>query len=157
VFIFRPLSTFTCRGQFEFFDWCWVAMGRFMMWYFATGFTCLKWLIELELCPWCAIWQLMDTIARFLIMARLKNVISVKRVGILLRTVPSGENVEMRSDRSPLPWLPPIAATPGPPELPVDPENNQTGEAIEFDSLVNWAVLDTPVLSVEFVPASVVS
>ena len=53
--------------------------------------------------------------------------------------------------------MPPIAATPGPPELPVDPENNQTGEAIEFDSFVNRVVLDTAVLPVEFVPARVAS
>mgnify|MGYP006964531649 CR=1 FL=1 len=53
--------------------------------------------------------------------------------------------------------MPPLAATPGPPALPVDLEDNQTGEAIEFDSLVNRAVLDTAVLPVEFVPARVAS
>ena len=47
----------------------------------------------------------------------------------------------------------PVAATtPGPRELPVDPEDNRTGEAMESESLVNRTVL-----SVEFVPASIVS
>ena len=40
----------------------------------------------------------------------------------------------------------PIAATPGPPELPVDTEDNQTGEGIESNPFENRAVLDTPVL-----------
>ena len=51
----------------------------------------------------------------------------------------------------------PVAATPGPPELPVDPEDNQTGEAMESDSLVNRTVLNASALPVEFVPASVFS
>ncbi|XP_015768317.1 PREDICTED: uncharacterized protein DDB_G0288805-like [Acropora digitifera] len=47
----------------------------------------------------------------------------------------------------------PVAATtPGPRELPVDPEDNRTGEAMESDSLAN-----RPVPPVEFVPASIVS
>lgn len=47
----------------------------------------------------------------------------------------------------------PIAATtPGPRELPVDPEDNRSGEAIESDSLVNHTVAP-----VDFVPASIVS
>ena len=47
----------------------------------------------------------------------------------------------------------PVAATtPGPRELPVDPEDNRTGEAMESDSSVNRTV--SPV---EFVPASIVS
>ena len=51
----------------------------------------------------------------------------------------------------------PFAATPGPPELPVDPVDNQTGEAMESDSLVNRAVMNASALPVEFVPGSVVS
>ena len=39
------------------------------------------------------IWKSMAIIVRFRIMARLKNVTFVKRLGILLRTAPSGENV----------------------------------------------------------------
>ena len=47
----------------------------------------------------------------------------------------------------------PVAATtPGLRELPVDPEDNRTGEAMESDSLAN-----RPVPPVEFVPASIVS
>ena len=47
----------------------------------------------------------------------------------------------------------PVAeTTPGPPEMPVDLEDNRTGEAMESDSLVNHTV---PL--VEFVPASIVS
>ena len=47
----------------------------------------------------------------------------------------------------------PVAATtPGPRELPVDPEDNHTGEAMESDSLVSRTVPP-----VEFVPASTVS
>ena len=47
----------------------------------------------------------------------------------------------------------PVAATtPGPRELPVDPEDNRTGEAMESDSLAN-----RPVPPVELVPASIVS
>ena len=47
----------------------------------------------------------------------------------------------------------PVAATTsGPRELPVDPEYNRTGEAVESDSLVNRTV--TPA---EFVPAGIVS
>ena len=47
----------------------------------------------------------------------------------------------------------PVAATtPGPPELPVDPEDNRSGEAMESDSLVNRTVPPF-----EFVPASLVS
>ena len=47
----------------------------------------------------------------------------------------------------------PVAATtPGPRELPVEHEDNRTGEAMESDSLVNCTV--SPV---EFVPASIVS
>ena len=47
----------------------------------------------------------------------------------------------------------PVAATtPGPRGLPVDPEDNRTGEAMESDSSVNC-----PVPPVEFVPASIVS
>ena len=47
----------------------------------------------------------------------------------------------------------PVAATtPGPRELPVDPEDNWTGEAKESDSLVNRTVPPG-----EFVPASIVS
>ena len=47
----------------------------------------------------------------------------------------------------------PVAATtPGQRELPVDPEDNRTGEAVESDSLVNRTVLP-----VEFVPGSIVS
>ena len=44
-----------------------------------------------------------------------------------------------------------VATTLGPPELPVDPEDNRTDEAMESDSLVNRTVL--PVKSV---PASIV-
>ena len=51
----------------------------------------------------------------------------------------------------------PVAANPGPPELPVDPEDNLTGEVMESDFLVNRAVLNGSALPVEFVPASVVS
>ena len=36
--------------------------------------------------------------------------------------------------------------------MPVDPEDNRTGEAMESDSLVNRTVLP-----VEFVPASIIS
>ena len=47
----------------------------------------------------------------------------------------------------------PVAATtPGPRELPVDPEDNRSGEAIESDSLVNRTVPP-----VDFVPANIVS
>lgn len=47
----------------------------------------------------------------------------------------------------------PVAATtPGPRELPVDPEDNRSGEAMESDSLVNRTVPP-----VDFVPASIVS
>ena len=47
----------------------------------------------------------------------------------------------------------PVAATtPGPRELPVDPEDNRSGEAMESDSLVNRTVPP-----VHFVPASIVS
>ena len=55
--------------------------------------------MELEWYPWCVtrlyqvIKKSMDVIVRFRIMARLKNVTFAKRLGILLRTVPSGENV----------------------------------------------------------------
>ena len=46
----------------------------------------------------------------------------------------------------------PVAATtPGPRELPVDPENNWSGEAMESDSLVNRRVPP------DFAPASIVS
>lgn len=47
---------------------------------------------------------------------------------------------EMRSDRSPYRDFrhEPVAATPGQPELPVDPEDNQTGEAMVSDSLVKF-------------------
>ena len=46
----------------------------------------------------------------------------------------------------------PVAeTTPGPRELPVDPEDNRSGEAMESDSLVNRTVP-----TVEFVPASTV-
>ena len=44
------------------------------------------------------------------------------------------------------------ATTIGPREVPVDPEDNRTGEAMESDSLVNHRVPP-----VEFVPASIVS
>ena len=47
---------------------------------------------------------------------------------------------------------PVVATTPGPPELPVDLEDNQTGEAMESDSLLNRTVPPF-----EFVPASIVS
>ena len=47
----------------------------------------------------------------------------------------------------------PVAATtPGPRELPVGPEDNRTGEAMESDYLAN-----RPVPPVEFLPASIVS
>ena len=47
----------------------------------------------------------------------------------------------------------PVAATtPGPCELPVDPEDNRTGKAMESDSFVNLSVPP-----VEFVPASIIS
>ena len=47
----------------------------------------------------------------------------------------------------------PVAATtPNPPELPVDPEGNRIGEAMESDSLVNRTVPP-----VKFAPASIVS
>ena len=85
-------------------------------------------------------------------MARLKNVTFVKRLGILLRTVPSGENVcgqaghlyrDCRNE--------PVAATnPGPRELPVDPEDSQIREAMKSDSLVNRTVPP-----VESVPTSI--
>ena len=66
---------------------------------------------------------------------------------------------EMRSDWSPYRDFrhEPVAATPGHPELPVDPEDNQTGEAMVSDSLVNRKVLNAHVPPVEFVPASIVS
>ena len=51
----------------------------------------------------------------------------------------------------------PVAATPGQPELQVDPEDNQTGEAMESDSLVNRKVLNAHVPPVELVPVSIVS
>ena len=91
-------------------------------------------------------------------MARLKNVISVKRLGILLETgkclrcVQAGHFYRDCRHES-------VAATPGPPELPVaiDPGDNQTGEALESNSIGNRAVLDAPVLPVECFPNSVIS
>ena len=47
---------------------------------------------------------------------------------------------------------PVAAATPGPRDLPVEPEDNHTGESMKFDSLVSRTVP-----AVEFVPASTVS
>ena len=44
------------------------------------------------------------------------------------------------------------ATTPGPRELPVDPEDNRSGHALNPDSLVNRTVPP-----VDFVPASIVS
>ena len=94
----------------------------------------------------------MDIIVRFHIMARLKNVTFVKRLIILLRTVPSdacGQAGHLYHDCRNEPVA---ATTPGPPELSVDPGNNRSGEATESDSLVNRTVPP-----VEFVPASLVS
>ena len=98
----------------------------------------------------------MDIIVRLRIMARLKNVTFVKRLGILLRTVLSwgkclrcGQTGHLYRDCGNEPVA---ATTPVPRELPVDPEDNRSGEAMEPDSLVNRTVPP-----VDFVPASIVS
>ena len=82
-----------------------------------------------------------------------------KKLGTLLKTVPSGENVWENVWNGQAGYLyhdcrnePAGATTPGPRELPVDPEDNRTGKAMESDSLVNRTVPH-----VKFVPASIVS
>ena len=79
------------------------------------------------------IWKSMDIIVRFRIMARLKNVTFVKRLGILLGTAPSGESVLRCGQAGHFyrDWRnePVAATTPGPPEMPDDPEDNRTGES----------------------------
>ena len=89
-------------------------------------------------------------------MARLKNVTFVKRPGHIAKDCPfrgkclrcgqaGHHHRDCRNE--------PIAATtPGPREMPVDPEDNPSGEAMESDSLVNRTVPP-----VDFVPASIVS